>query len=153
MRLDSNYIWHAAIIKYMMKSLYLIYKGMESKMDEYKRTTLKNAGVNIDEASERFMGNYPFMDKCFIMFINDKNFIKLKEAVSNNNIEEAFIAAHTLKGVCGELSIYKLGSIVCRMSYMLKAGDIKSASEIMPEALYEYEMLSEVFNTCLPLAE
>ena len=56
------------------------------------------------------------------MFINDKNFIKLKEAVYNNNIEEAFIAAHTLKGVCGELSIYKLGSIVCQMSYMLKGG-------------------------------
>ena len=126
---------------------------MESKMNEYKRTAFKNAGVNIDEASERFMGNYLFMDKCFRMFINDKNFIKLKDAVYNNNIEEAFIAAHTLKGVCGELSIYKLGSIVCQMSYMLKGGDIKSASEIMPEALYEYEMLSEVFNTCLPLAE
>lgn len=122
-------------------------------MKEYKRKALKSVGVNIDEARERFMDNDLFMDKCFKMFIQDKNFIKLKEAVLNNNIEEAFIAAHTLKGVCGELSIYKLGGIVCQMSYMLKGGDIKSASEIMPEALYEYEMLSKVFNTCFPLAE
>ena len=122
-------------------------------MKEYKRKALKSVGVNIDEARERFMDNDLFMDKCFKMFIQDKNFIKLKEGVLNNNIEEAFIAAHTLKGVCGELSIYKLGGIVCQMSYMLKGGDIKSASEIMPEALYEYEMLSKVFNTCFPLAE
>lgn len=122
-------------------------------MDEYKIKALKSVGVNIDEARERFMDNYLFMDKCFTMFINDNNLIKLKEAVSNNNIEDAFIAAHTLKGVCCELSIYKLGSIVCQMSYMLKGGDIKSASEIMPEVLYEYEMLSKVFNTCLPLSE
>lgn len=122
-------------------------------MDMNKREFIKSAGVDIDEASGRFMGNYPFMDKCFGMFINDKNFINLKEAISNNNAREAFIAAHTLKGICSELSIYKLGGIVCRMSYMLKEGDIKSASEIMPEASYEYEMLLEAFNTCLPLAE
>ena len=35
---------------------------MESKMNEYKRTAFKNAGVNIDEASERFMGNYLFIN-------------------------------------------------------------------------------------------
>ncbi len=146
------YTGYEAIIN-MVKGLYLKYKGMESKMDENKRTALKNVGVNIDEASERFMGNYTFMDKCFRMFINDNSLIRLKEAVSSNNIEEAFIAAHTLKGVCGELSIYKLGSIVCQMSYMLKGGDIESASEIMPEAFYASEMSSKVFNTCLPLAE
>ncbi|MCI9078571.1 MAG: hypothetical protein HFH68_06545 [Lachnospiraceae bacterium] len=122
-------------------------------MNEYKRKALENAGVNIDEVRERFMGDELFIDKCFKMFINDKTLVKLKEAVLNNNSNEAFIAAHTLKGVCGELSIYKLGSIVCQMSYMLKAGDIKSASEIMPEALYEYEILSKVFNSCFPLAE
>lgn len=43
-----------------------------------------------------------------VKFKNDKCYERLKKAVSENNIEETFNAAHTLKGVAGNLSFTKL---------------------------------------------
>lgn len=37
-------------------------------MDEYKKKILENAGIDMDEVLERFMGNTGLMDKFFQNF-------------------------------------------------------------------------------------
>ena len=46
--------------------------------------------------------------KFAVMFKQDESFVSLKKALQENNAEEAFRHAHTLKGVCANLSFTKL---------------------------------------------
>lgn len=119
---------------------------MERKMYAYK-DNIENLGINMNKVNERFNGDYGLIKKFFIDFTMDCNFIKLKKAVSENNCNEAFIAAHTLKGICDELYIEGFGNIICRISYLLKDGNIKPVYEIMPEAERAYKVLSETLKT------
>lgn len=54
---------------------------MEIVMDEYKKKILENAGIDMDEVLERFMGNTGLMDKFFSKFLNDMNYTKLNTAI------------------------------------------------------------------------
>lgn len=120
-------------------------------MDEYKKKVLEDAGIDMDENIRRFMGNFVLMDRFFTKFLTDINYMELNNALLNCDINRAFLAAHTLKGICGDLSLKRLGSIVCRQSYLLKCGNLESAVAIMPEVSSEYEKLSAAFKSCLPL--
>lgn len=121
-------------------------------MNDSKKMILENAGIDMDENIERFMGNVALMDRFFLKFMSDENFAKLTEAIENGDTEEAFNAAHTLKGVCGNLSFKSLEKIVGKQTVMLRSGDLESAIAIMPKVSHEYEKLSDAFRTCLPLA-
>jgi hypothetical protein len=125
---------------------------MEIVMDEYKKKILENAGIDMDEVLERFMGNTGLMDKFFSKFLNDMNYTKLNTAILCGDASGAFLAAHTLKGLCGDLYFKDLGKIVCKQTYLLKGGDMESATAIMPQVAQEYEKLSAAFKDCLPLA-
>lgn len=116
-------------------------------MNNYNKNILEKAGINIDVLCKRFMGNDVLIGSYLMKFAENGNFKKLKEAISENNTEEAFIAAHTLKGLCSELYIENLEDIICKLSYLLKYGDIEPARGIMPEAAYKYELLSETIKT------
>ena len=41
--------------------------------------------------------------------VDDGSYKLLVDSIATNNVDEAFRAAHTLKGVCGNLSITKFG--------------------------------------------
>ncbi len=48
-------------------------------------------------------------------FLDDNSYANLKEAIAAGNVEEAFRAAHTLKGVCLNLgfdNLYKASSAI-----------------------------------------
>lgn len=111
------------------------------------KDNIENLGINMNKVNERFNGDYVLIKKFFTDFTMDCNFIKLKKALSENNYKEAFIAAHTLKGICDELYIEGFGNIICRISYLIKAGNIKPVYEIMPEAEQAYKVLSETLKT------
>lgn len=111
------------------------------------KDNIENLGINMNKVNERFNGNYGLIKELFIDFTMDCNFIKLKNALSENNYKEAFIAAHTLKGICDELYIEGFGDIICRISYLIKDGNIKQVYEIMPQAEQAYKVLSENLKT------
>ena len=43
-----------------------------------------------------------------LKFLEDQSYIQLKQALENKNYEDAFRGAHTLKGVCQNLSFDRL---------------------------------------------
>lgn len=55
-----------------------------------------------------------------LKFLNDKSYDTLVEAVNAQNYEEAFNAAHTLKGVTLNLSFKKLISSVSELTEFLR---------------------------------
>ncbi len=72
--------------------------------------------------------------KFLLKVADDKSFELLTESLEAHNIEEAFRAAHTLKGVCLNLSISKLYSVASDMTEALR-GKTEYSDAYMP--LYE----------------
>ena len=69
-------------------------------------------GVDYAEAMERFGGNKELYKKIAVKFIDDPHYAGLREALDRNDAEEAYLHAHTLKGVAGNLSfgnLYRAG--------------------------------------------
>ena len=75
--------------------------------------------MTVKECYEAFGGNYEEVisrlrtDERVAKFLrrvlDDGSYQLLIDSVATNNVDEAFRAAHTLKGVCGNLSITQFG--------------------------------------------
>ena len=69
---------------------------------------LDDYGFDTKTALVRFSGNSEIYKRLLLMYFDDKNFETLETALKENDVETAFRAAHTLKGVAGNLSMIKL---------------------------------------------
>ena len=72
------------------------------------------------------------------MFLEDDNFKKLSEALPKGDVDAAFIAAHTLKGVCQNLAFDDLYDADVQVTEALRAGNIQRARELFPDVEREY---------------
>ncbi len=70
--------------------------------------SLKAFGANTEEGLARCMGNEALYLKLVGVMLADKNFDKLKSAIEAENLDEAFEAAHALKGALGNLALTPL---------------------------------------------
>ncbi len=64
-------------------------------------------GGNFEEVSKR-LPKETMIKKFVFKFLNDKSFESLTTSVENHDYSTAFMAAHTLKGVCQNLSFTRL---------------------------------------------
>lgn len=78
------------------------------------------------------------VQKFTIKFIDDKSFPLLKESLENENYEEAFRAAHTLKGVCQNLSFDKLYKSSYEMTELLRAKKHSEAKDYFSSVNKDY---------------
>ena len=90
---------------------------------------LKAFGANTDDALARCMGNEMFYFKLIGKVLEDKNFDALFESISVKDFDKAFEAAHTLKGVLGNLSLTPIYDPVCEITELLR---VKSDVDYTP---------------------
>lgn len=62
------------------------------------------------------------IQKFVVKFLDDKSFEQLKASVEAGDLEEAFRAAHTLKGVTQNLSFAKLFGYTNELTELLRGG-------------------------------
>lgn len=99
-------------------------------MDKQK---MIEAGIDYDGGVARLMGNTEMYEKFLQMFVNDDSFEQLDKAMNAKDYEAAFSAAHTLKGVVGNLSMQRLYEELVPFVDMLRNGaDIPAAEEHYP---------------------
>ena len=67
--------------------------------------------------------NERIVTKFVCKFLQDPTFFNLEEAILHQQPEEAFIAAHTLKGVCLNLGFSQLGKEVAELTELLRPKD------------------------------
>lgn len=108
-------------------------------MDAGKRSRLEAAGIDVEEALGRFMDNEELMLRFLLRFPQDENFALLRQALEQGDVRRAFEAAHTLKGVAGNLSVTGVFRQTGRLVELLRAGDLAAASAAMPELEAEYD--------------
>ena len=115
-------------------------------MDITWKQKAQNAGIDIDAGVERFMGNEALYEKFLHRFAEDKSYSELAAALAEGNCETAFTAAHTLKGVSGNLSLTKLQKIVSEQVEYLRAGNLDAAIPLMKDISAAYnDVLSVLF--------
>lgn len=112
-------------------------------MDGTKRQLLAAAGIDVDDALDRFLDNDTLMIKFLLRFPQDGNFSRLRNAMAQSDAAGAFEAAHTFKGVVGNLSMQELFSQVSAMVEDLRRGDLRTAAERMPALEKAYGQILE----------
>lgn len=105
--------------------------------DDVKQKLVAN-DFDVDGAMARFLNNEALYFKCLKKFLADPNFEKLLEAKRNNDVEEAFKAAHTMKGFLSNLGINKMYKPLEPVVEKLRSGNIDVDEELKElEVLYK----------------
>ena len=115
-------------------------------MDEGKRTRLKAAGIDVDGALERFMGSDVLLEQFLKKFLEDGNYMALRTALDAGDREGAVTASHSLKGVCGNLSMTELFAFFTRQVQMLREGDEAGAAGLMPSITRSYDRVIQAIR-------
>lgn len=89
-------------------------KGDPKEMGDFE-TVLKSYGVDYDNTMERFLQNKALYLRILGMLFEDENLKKLGDALKAEDYADAFDAAHTLKGVAGNLGLTPLFDAVCEI--------------------------------------
>ena len=107
-------------------------------MQALARERLENAGIDVTGALERFMGNGVLLERFLKKFLSDPNYEKLAAAGGAGDQENALTAAHTLKGVCGNLGMTELFDLTAKQVAAFRAGRWEDAIRFMPNISLAY---------------
>lgn len=86
------------------------------------------------------LGSEAIISRVAVKFLNDPSFADLKSALADGRVEDAFRAAHTLKGVCVNLGFDKLYKCSSELTELLRAGRTDGADVLFAEIEKNYEM-------------
>ena len=117
-------------------------------MDMEKRAWLIAAGIDLDSALERMMGNEALLERFLKRFLDDANYGRLTAAIDAGDPDGALTASHTLKGVCGNLSMQQLFDLLTRQVAALRADDFAAARGMMPEITAAYGRVTDAIRGC-----
>ena len=80
-------------------------------------------GSDYEEVLGRFAGNKMLVGKFARKFIDDPSYQMLADSMEKQDYEEAFRAAHTLKGVCANLGFIQLFKVSSEVTEELRGGN------------------------------
>ena len=106
-------------------------------MDAARKARLQAGGIEVDSALERMMGSEALLERFLTKFLADPNYDRLCRAVARDEAA-ALTAAHTLKGVCGNLSMTALFETLTAQVAEFRAGDWAAAAGRMPAITRAY---------------
>ena len=110
---------------------------------------LMDAGIDAESALNRMMGSEALLERLFRRFLEDGNFSALSAAIEAGDREGALTASHTLKGMCGNLSMERLYSLFSGQVDLMRAGDWEEAVNLMPRIREAYDEAVSAVKRCL----
>ena len=94
---------------------------------------LREWGANVDEAMARCLNNEAFYLKLVNKAIQDPAFDKLREACEAGDLDQAFEAAHSLKGMMANLALTPILRPVGEITELLRARTVMNYSPLLAE--------------------
>lgn len=101
--------------------------------------------IDAADAAGRFMNNEAMYKKFLFRFGDEDGFPSLFDRLENGTAEEAFNAAHTMKGLCANLSLKSINTILVPMTETLRGGDMPEKAQV-EELRRAYEETLEVLE-------
>ena len=120
-------------------------------MDEKFRRQLEENGVEVENTIKRFMGNEAMYLKFLGKFVDDQNCAGIGKNMEEQNYEEAYKFAHTLKGVAANLGLAPLQNTVSRLVDELRGKkneevNVEQANEEWQKVKKAYEQIYEIIS-------
>ena len=103
------------------------------------RECYEKMGADFDEVLGR-LGTNDMVARFAKKFPDDGSFAGIFEALDKGNIQEAFRAVHTLKGVCLNLGLTQLHKVSFELTELFRAGSIDGADELLEKLKEQYEI-------------
>ena len=79
-------------------------------------------------------------------FLDDGSFQRLKDNLAQGNGEEAFRAAHTLKGVCQNLGFDNLYQVSFNITEKLRGGETDGCEELFAKVEEQYKKTTDAIH-------
>lgn len=106
--------------------------------------------LNMDyEGVFQRLGSDAVVQKFVIRFLEDPNFEKLKTGMENKDAQEAFRAAHTIKGICLNLGFDPLYQSSADLTEKLRNGQIDGSGELFRKVETDYLELTQTIRNTL----
>ena len=102
-------------------------------------------GLDFDAVLSRLV-NEKLVQKFALKFLDDPSFQNLKDALDSKDVETAFRAAHTLKGVCLNLGFDNLYPSSKDLTELLRAGGMDGYEDLFAEVEKEYNRTCEALR-------
>ena len=112
-------------------------------------------GGNYDDVVKRLL-NFSLVKRFITKFLQDDSFEKLSASIRDGRREEAFRAAHTLKGVCQNLGFGKLLASTEKLTERLRPEtDVvpEGAAALLEEVTRDYAETTTAIRTYLETPE
>ena len=116
-------------------------------MTEETLSKIQEAEMDVEGALARFCGNSALYEKFLGKFLQDDNFKKIGEAVEAGDSQEMLMAAHTLKGVAGNLGLNGLMEACAEMVSQLRSNSMEGALAAYPAVKEYYGKVCEAINS------
>ena len=100
---------------------------MNSK--QWRALTLRD--TDVQGALKRFSGNEELYTACLGMFLDDPTMTELRDAIQEQSWDDAFTAAHALKGLAGNMGFIPLMHSTGQLVVLIRGGRIKDIGECM----------------------
>lgn len=114
--------------------------------NEFLQQLVKIGGVDLHTTLDRFMDNERLYLKILLKFPNDQTFENLKKFIASNNISEAFMYAHTMKGVVGNLGLQNLLDILTPLTEDLRGGKTDNIQSFMKTLTLHYNNICHLIK-------
>ena len=102
-------------------------------------------GGDYDDALGRLRSE-KLVSKFVLRFLDDKSYELLCASMEEKNYEEAFRAAHTIKGVCSNLAFTVLGRSSSELSEALRNGYTPGADALAEQVKEDYRRTVEAIR-------
>ena len=96
------------------------------------------------------MGSDALFARFMTKFSDDPTYAALEQALAQQDMEKALSAAHTLKGMCGNLSMKELEALFARQVALFRAEQFAAAKAMMPQIESAYRRVTAGVRRCWP---
>lgn len=103
-------------------------------------TFYKTVGGDLAATTAR-LGSAAMAERFLRMFTGDDSFATLAEAMGAEDVQRAFRAAHTLKGVAANLGLERLRETASALTEALRAGNLQEAKGLFPPTEEAYRQV------------
>lgn len=104
-------------------------------------SVLSQAGIEAQQALERFMNNEGLYVRFLNKFLQDKNFDGMIASANSRDYDAMLTHAHTLKGVAGNLGLAPLYQKLDTMVLRLRSQETEDMAALILELEQEYERM------------
>ena len=115
-------------------------------MDDKQQRSLTVRDTDVQGAIKRFCGNEALYVSCLQMFLEDTTIEDLKRAIEAQSWDEAFTAAHALKGLAGNMGFVPLMHSTGQLVVLIRGGRLQEINDCVMQINSNYRDITDAIR-------